>query len=297
MDSHNRVVVLAPAKINLSLDITGTAADGYHALETVMQAINLRDVVVVGKRPGGEIRVICSRPDVPENDTNIAYKAAMVFFSQLDLPVQGMAIYIDKIIPMEAGLAGGSADAAAILRGMNRLYEAGLSLEKLCELGKKVGADVPFCLAGGCQLAQGRGEILTTLSDLPDCVLVIVKPPTGVSTRHAYSLYDQHSGALPRPDTAAMIRAIKTRNLPEIGENMVNVFEELINLEEVETLKSILLKSNALGAAMTGSGSAVVGLFPGEREAGECLRQLREVRGEVFLTKPCAGGAEIIHMS
>jgi 4-diphosphocytidyl-2-C-methyl-D-erythritol kinase len=296
MDSHNRVVVLAPAKINLSLDITGTTPDGYHALDTVMQTVNLRDVVVVGKRPGGEIRVLCSRPDVPEDDTNIAHKAAMVFFSQLDLPTRGLSIYIDKSIPMEAGLAGGSADAAAILRGMNRLYEAGLSLEKLCELGKKVGADVPFCLAGGCQLAQGRGEILTTLSALPDCILVIAKPPTGVSTRHAYSLYDQR-GVRTRPDTTAMIRAIKTRDLRGIGENMVNVFEELIGLEEVEIRKNILLQNGALGAAMTGSGSAVVGLFPGEREAGECLRQLREIKGEVFLAKPCATGAEIIHMS
>jgi 4-diphosphocytidyl-2-C-methyl-D-erythritol kinase len=295
--SPSRVVVLAPAKINLSLDITGTAANGYHTLDTVMQAVNLSDVVVIRGRPDGEVRVTCSRPDVPEDDTNIAHKAAMVFFSQFDLPTRGLSIYIDKAIPMEAGLAGGSADAAAVLRGMNHLFAAGLSEEKLREMGETVGADVPFCLAGGCQLAQGRGEILTPLSALPDCVLVIAKPPIGVNTRHAYSLYDQHGGTLTHPDTAAMITAIEARDLPGIGRHMVNVFEELTNLTEVEALKGVLLRSGALGATMSGSGSAVVGLFTGEREAGACLNPLRELTREVFLTKPCLGGAEILHMS
>jgi 4-diphosphocytidyl-2-C-methyl-D-erythritol kinase len=295
MDSHTRAVVLAPGKVNLSLDITGTTADGYHTLDTVMQAVDLCDVGVISKQPGGEMRVSCSRPDVPENAANIAYKAARIFFSQLDLPVQGMSIHIDKIIPMEAGLAGGSADAAAVLRGMNHLFAAGVSEEKLRELGETVGADVPFCLAGGCHRARGKGELLTPLPTLPDCVLLLAKPPTGVSTRHAYSLYDQHSGQLTHPDTQSMLAAIKTRDLPGIGQNMVNVFEELTKLDEVARLKSILLRGGALGAALSGSGSAVVGLFAGEEEAAECLRHIREITAEAYLSKPKNGGAEILY--
>jgi 4-diphosphocytidyl-2-C-methyl-D-erythritol kinase len=295
MDSHTRAVVLAPAKINLTLDITGTTPDGYHTLDSVMQAVDLCDVVMIREQPGGEIRVSCSRPDVPENAANIAHKAAMAFFSQLDLPVQGLSVYIDKSIPMEAGLAGGSTDAAAVLRGMNHLFAAGLSEEKLRELGETVGADVPFCLAGGCHLARGKGEKLTTLPALPDCVLLIAKPPAGVNTRHAYSLYDQCGGQLTRPNTVAMLAAIKTRDLPGIGQNMLNVFEELTNLDEVERLKSILLRGGAVGAVMSGSGSAVVGLFAGEREATACLHHIREITDEAYLSKPLSGGAEILY--
>lgn len=293
----NRVVVQAPGKINLSLDITGTTNDGYHTLDTVMQAVDLRDVVVVGKRPGGEVRVTCSRADVPEDDTNIAHKAAMTFFRQLNLPVQGISIHIDKVIPVQAGLAGGSADAAAVLRALDRLFETGLTTEQLREFGERVGADVPFCLEGGCSLAQGKGELLTPLSGLPDCTIAIAKPPKGMSTRYAFSLYDQFKEDLGRPDTVSMVKAIEARNLAEIGRNMFNVFEQLTNLAEVEMLKGVLLVDGAVGAVMSGSGSAVVGLFVTEKEARHSLRNLQEQVGEAYLAKPISTGAEIIHAS
>ncbi|MDL2232620.1 4-(cytidine 5'-diphospho)-2-C-methyl-D-erythritol kinase [Ruminococcaceae bacterium OttesenSCG-928-L11] len=293
----NRVVVRAPGKVNLSLDITGTTNDGYHTLDTIMQTIDLSDVVVVGKRADDTIRVTCSNPNVPEDDTNIAHKAAKIFFAQTGLPVQGIAIHIDKTIPVQAGLAGGSTDAAAVLCGLNRLYETDLTQEQLCEMGRLVGADVPFCITGGCKLAQGIGDVFTELSALPDCAIAIAKPPKGVDTRYAFKLYDEYAGQLGRPDTVSMIEAINSGSLEAIGRHMFNVFEQVGNLQEVELLKGVLTYAGAYGAVMSGSGSAVIGLFAEEKDAKKCLKQLKDAAGEAYLTKPCPNGAELIHAS
>lgn len=293
----NRVVVQAPGKVNLSLDITGTTEDGMHTLDTVMQAIDLRDIVVVGKRLEQELRVTCSRPDVPEDDTNIAHKAATVFFAQTGLPVQGVSIHIDKSIPVQAGLAGGSANAAAVLRGLDRLFETGLPEEQLRDMGVQVGADVPFCIAGGCKLARGKGELLEELPALPDCTLTIAKPPKGMSTRYAFRLYDQFSQEIGRPDTDSIVAAIREGRLEDVGRGMFNVFEQVAEIPEVEMLKGVMLVDGAAGAVMSGSGSAVVGLFSDEKAARKCLRHLRDVVEEAWLAKPFPHGAEIIHVS
>ena len=293
----NRVIVRAPGKINLSLDITGVTGDGYHTLDTVMQAIDLCDVVVVGRRADSDIRITCSRPHVPENDTNIAYQAAKLFFAQVGLPEQGLSIHIDKIIPVEAGLAGGSADAAAVLGALNRLLETNLTTEQLCAIGEKIGADVPFCIAGGACLAQGKGEIMTPLPPLPDCTIAIAKPPKGMSTRYAFKLYDSYGDELGHPDTMSMVAAMRAGALADIGRNMFNVFEQVTALDEIEMLKGIMLVEGALGAVMSGSGSAVAGLFAQEQEARRCLRRLRQASEEAVLVSPLPGGVQIIHVS
>ena len=294
----NRVVVQAPAKINLSLDITGTTDNGYHTLDTIMQTIDLCDIVVVGRRAGQDIRITCSRPNIPEGDTNIAHQAAVQFFAQVGLPVQGLSIHIDKIIPVEAGLAGGSADAAAVLWGLNRLLETSLTTEQLCAIGDKVGADVPFCVVGGACLAQGKGEIMTALPALPqNSFITIAKPPKGMNTRYAFKLYDTVADQLGHPDTAAMVAAMKAGELAEIGRCMFNVFEQVSPMDEVEMLKGIMLVDGAAGAVMSGSGSAVAGIFADEKKARRSAQNLKQVVEEAYLARPLTVGAQIIHVS
>ncbi len=292
-----RVVVEAPSKVNLSLDITGDTEDGYHLLDTVMQSIDLRDVLVIGKRDDDELRVTCSNPKAPEDETNIAHRAAIEFFAATGIKRQGLSIHIDKSIPIEAGLAGGSADAAAVICGLNRLFETELSLEQQQEIGYKVGMDVPFCLMGGSALARGRGEVLTALPSLPKCYITIAKPQQGMSTRFAFKLYDTYSGDFVRPDTQRMVTSIIEGNLKGIGQNMYSVFGGLGDAQATETLSGIMLCAGALGSVLSGSGSAVIGLFDNEHEAKDCLRLLKEQVHEAWVTRPLETGARIIHFS
>lgn len=292
-----RAVVEAPGKVNLSLDIKGGTDDGYHLLETVMLAIDLCDVVVVGKRNDDELRVTCSNPQAPENDMNIAYRAAMEFFAATGIAKQGLSIHIDKSIPVEAGLAGGSADAAAVITGLDRLFETSLPDEQLREIGLRVGMDVPFCLMGGCAFAEGRGEILTPLPSLPDCRLTIAKPPQGMSTRYAFKLYDNYGGEFSRPNTQEMLMGIRSGDLAVIGHNMFSVFGGLGIADETEMLSGVMLCAGALGAVLSGSGSAVVGLFDNEKAAGKCMHLLKEQVRDSWLTKPVNHGARLIHAS
>ena len=292
-----RVVVEACGKVNLSLDITGTAPDGYHLLETVMQSIDLRDVLVIGKRDDDEVKITCSSPEAPGDDTNIAFKAAKEFFAATGIEEQGLSIHIDKSIPIEAGLAGGSADAAAVLCGLDRLFETALSPEQLREIGISVGADVPFCLSGGCALAEGKGEILTPLNKLPPCYIAIAKPPEGISTRYAFKLYDNFSGEIDRPDTRKIIDGINRGDLSEIGRQMFSAFSGIGQKDETEMLSGIMLCAGALGSVLSGSGSAVIGLFDSEKKAKGCLHLLREQIRECWLCRPTDFGARLIHVS
>ena len=291
-----RVVVEACGKVNLSLDITGSLHDGYHTLETVMQSIDLRDVLVIGKRDGDdELRVTCSNPKAPEDDANIAFKAAKEFFTATGIQEQGLSIHIDKSIPVEAGLAGGSADAAAVLRGLDRLFETALSPNQLKEIGLLVGADVPFCLTGGCALAEGKGEILTQLKELPPCYITIAKPPKGMNTRYAFKLYDHFSGETDRPDTKKMLDGISRGDLATIGGQMFSAFSGIGQKDETEMLSGIMLSAGASGSVLSGSGSAVIGLFENEKKARDCLRLLREQVRECWLCRPTGYGARLIH--
>lgn len=293
--NYSRVVVQAPAKVNLTLDIVGRREDGYHLLDMVMQSVDLCDLLLIARVEGEGIRVTCSRPVAPEDERNIVYRAAMHFFRGTGLPAQGLSIHLDKRIPVEAGMAGGSADAAAVLVGLDRLFGTSLSPEQLQEIGLCAGADVPFCLTGGCAFVQGIGERVTPLPPLPPCFFVAVKPPVGMSTAAAFRLYDSQPHVPRRPGAEAMLAAVRAGDLVAVGNNMHNIFEQIAPPAEVGAIKGTLLRSGALGAVMTGSGTAVVGLFEREEGARQALRNLRGQAAEAALVRPEGQGPRILH--
>lgn len=279
--------VNAYAKINLTLDITGKRKDGYHLLRMVMQSVSLCDKLVITDSDSG-IRVIASRDEIPCNEDNTAYKAAAVFFEYTGA-ASNLTIHIQKVIPSQAGLGGGSADAAAVLLALNKMYNAGMTTETLCKIGLQVGADVPFCIIGGTALAEGIGDKLTPLPALPLCHIVICKPPVGVDTKKAYALADdaakKESGF-----TAAMLHAVRAGDLRAVAQNLGNEFEQVIHLAQVNHIKSAMKQYGALGACMSGSGSAVFGIFEDLPKAVACQSALALVYSEVFVCEPVASG-------
>lgn len=285
------VLVEAPAKLNLSLDITATRPDGYHELDTLMQAVGLCDTVAISRMPGEGVFISCDRPRIPCDATNYAHIAARRFFEAFHMDA-AISIDIQKRIPSEAGLGGGSADAAAVLLGLNALLEVNAPLEALCAVGVKVGADVPFCLMGGTRRARGVGERFTSAPPLPDCHLVIAKPAQGISTPEAYQRYDR-CGVQKRPDTAYLLRQLRVGNLRDFAFSMYNVLEEVADLPEVPAIRSKMIECGALGALMTGSGSAVFGIFEDRRLAKRCMRKLYDLAQGVYMTRPASHGAYI----
>lgn len=275
--------IKAYAKINLALDIVGRRSDGYHVLDMVMHTISLHDTLTI-KRGTGGLSITCAREDVPCGEGNTVYRAANAFFQAIQT-LPDVSIVIEKQIPSQAGLAGGSADAAATLHALNRLYHAKLLLETLCELGLTVGADVPFCLCGGSARVQGIGEILKPAPLLPKCWLVVCKPPTGVDTRLAYRAVDEQGGG-PSAHAQHVLEALQRGDLKKIGATLGNVFEEVLQLPEVKTIKEQMLAWDAKGACMTGSGSAVYGLFDQADAAVNCGEQLRPFYPETFVCQP-----------
>lgn len=269
-----QIKIKARAKINLTLDVIGKRPDGYHEVAMVMQTIDLYDQITLTSTDGG-IEVSANHPDIPLGPANLVYKAAMVA-----RPVGfsgGVHIHIEKNIPMAAGLAGGSADAAAVLKGLNRLWRLNRSLEDLLELGSCVGSDVPFCILGGTALATGRGEKLTPLKDAPEMWLVLVKPSVGVSTKEVYSQFD--AGRVDRrPDNDIMIRALAAGDTRIVMENLVNVLESvtLRLYPEVTWLKGRMLQAGAQAALMSGSGPTVFGIVPDLTAAEQVAERLKQ---------------------
>lgn len=286
--------VIAPAKINLSLDITGRRHDGYHFLSMVMHAVALCDYLTLTKTATDAVELCCSCAygDLPAGDDNLVVRAAKTFFARQEIMGAGVRIALQKEIPMQAGLAGGSADAAAVLVGLNALFDAGLDTHDLCEMGVTLGADVPFCIVGGAALAEGIGELLLPLPSLPKCHIVIAKPAVGVNTAEAFSRFDR-SPVLTRPDNNLLAAAVAAGNLAEVGALMCNVFEKACPLPEVTEIKNTMLAQGALGAQMTGSGSAVFGLFADKSDAKHCFSRLKDRLEQVFLTAPCEHGAAL----
>jgi 4-diphosphocytidyl-2C-methyl-D-erythritol kinase len=287
------VRVLAPAKINLLLDITGRLPDGYHTVEMIMQTVTLFDTLWLQPLQGGGITAVCSDPYLPRDLENLAGKAAAAFFAAVGIAGWGVDIQIEKRIPAQAGLGGGSSDAAAVLRALNNMFSAGLSPEQLRQIGVSVGMDVAFCLAGGTLRAQGRGEILTALPALPDCYLLIAKPAHGRSTAQAYSRYDAHPERILHPNRAAMERALAQGDLPEIGRQLANVFEQLLPDSGRDTLLQEFRQAGALGEVMSGSGSAVLGLFAEERLAQRCMQKMHTRPEQFFLVRPLGALPEL----
>lgn len=290
----HHVIVQAPAKVNLFLDITGIAKNGYHLLDTVMQAVSLYDLVLIEKNSVSEISVTCTQPDVPEDASNIAYQAAEAFFSAAGLHACGVSVHIYKRIPTQAGLGGGSADAAAVLLGLNRLFEAKLPESMLYKLALSLGADVPFALMGGCAWAKGVGEQLSPLqSKWGESFFLIAKPEQGIRTQDAYRRYD--AMATVRHESSQSMRTLILDDSADgIGKEMFNVFEQAMQDNTTNLLKRVMLSCGASGAALSGSGSAVVGLFNLEKDAWDCKETLKKDGMGAFVARPVCEGAKII---
>lgn len=281
-------IALANAKVNLSLDVVGRRDDGYHLLEMVMQSISLHDTVTLTKNNDHVIRLTCDDPTIPCDDRNIAYRSAALFRQHCGID-DGVDIHIEKRIPSQAGLGGGSADGAAVFVGLNHLFDAGLSEEPLCALGVQVGADVPFCICGGTRLCKGIGEILSPLPALPDCAILLCKPPINVSTGEAYRQID--NGVIdPRPDTAALCAGLENGDLSAIGGQLCNVFTAALPMDTVLELQQTMTDCGALGACMSGSGSTVFALFDDDEKAARCADLLKAAYADVFLTRPQSQG-------
>lgn len=279
------ITLAAHAKINLTLDVTGKLPNGYHTVKMVMQTLALHDLITVRRGTRQGISIEADRDGLPTNNSNLAVRAAIHFFECTGAKNDGVHIALIKRIPVAAGLAGGSSNAAATLRALNTLYETGLSMDALCEIGVKIGADVPYCIRGGSMLAEGIGEILTPLPPMPACHVVVCKPPFTVSTAKIYA--HMHGGNLPvRPDTKGMQKALAAGDYAGVCHRLFNVMEAVTggDYADIAEIKHVLLDSGANGAAMSGSGPSVFGLFSAKHKAEKAADQLRQHYPETFLT-------------
>ncbi len=273
----------AHAKINLSLDVLGKRDDGYHTLQMIMQTIQLHDTISIHKIPAG-VEIMCEAPYVPNNSSNIACKAAQAMIDKYDLKA-GVRVEVSKRIPVAAGLAGGSTDAAAVLKGINSLFELGIEQTELMELGKTIGADVPYCIMGGTALAEGIGEKLTPLPAAGNIPLVLVKPRIGVSTAWVYKNFKLEK-VKERPDTQMLISALDSRNTKTLAANMKNVLESVTREKYpvIDSIKSELIKLGALGSMMSGSGPTVFGVFDDVEKAEYAFNKIKKSKHECILT-------------
>ena len=289
MDS---VKVASYAKINLTLDVISKRSDGYHDLRSIMQSITLPEVVTLKKNSLGGITLECDTQGVPLDKRNIAYKCAQAFFEAAKITNSGLDIQIQKKIPIQAGLAGGSADGAAVLYGLNEMYSKPLSDDELINTAKNIGADIPFCLTGGTALAEGIGEKLTKLSPLPKCYLTIVKPEIGISTAQAYGAVDS-KGMSKVPSTDKALPVIS--DLPKLAKALHNDFEAALSIEGLQLIKNELLSCDGcLGACMSGSGSACFAIFDDKARAEQCTSKMQEKYLFSATVEPAEAGVEII---
>lgn len=276
----------AYAKINLTLDVLGLRDDGYHALKSVMQTVLFSDDVEIDVGTGKPWCLKCDADGVPLDQRNLAWKAAQVFFDATGIDPQGIEIRIKKRIPSQAGLGGGSSDAAAVFRALNRHYGMPMSQQALADLSAKVGSDVPFCVLGGTVMVEGRGEFVRKMRQIPECDVVICKPDFPVSTPELYRkidscIIDKH------PDNVAMEAAIEDGNLWAIAKNVHNVFDPIVAAEhpEIEEIKGIFAQCGALAQQMSGSGSAVFAIMPDLASANAAYNKLKESYPQTFVTK------------
>lgn len=287
------VKVKAYAKINLMLDIVNRRTDGYHDLFMIMQSVGVYDTVTVSENNSKTISISCNIKDIPLDKRNIAWKAAEAFFSSAGVKNKGIAINIEKRIPHAAGLAGGSADGAAVITALNQIHNTGLSDEELCKIGVKIGADVPFCITGGTLLAQGIGEVLSRVKPLRRCFIVLAKPDFDVNTGLAYKQFDCF-GKTHTPDKLGMLCAIQSRDLAEICNKMENVFEQFVEVPKRIEIKEAMKKNNALGVCMSGSGPTVFGIFENRDDAEKAAEDLKCIAKDIAVCTPVSSGCKII---
>lgn len=282
------IAVKAYAKINLGLDVIRKRPDGYHDVKMIMQTVNLYDTIVIKQTKFHSVTIESNLYYLPTDQRNLAYKAAMVFRDNFGCK-DGLSIILNKRIPVAAGLAGGSADAAATLKGLNELYQTGLSLEELMNLGLKLGADVPYCLLMGTALSEGIGEILKPLPNLPDCFILLVKPEINVSTKYVYENLRLDEKTC-HPDIDSMIEALKEQDLYKLTPLMKNILET-VTAEEypvIEEIKELMINMGALTSLMSGSGSTVFGIFDSQDKAEKAYRFFKPSKygKQVVLTRP-----------
>ena len=289
--------VLAPAKINLSLDIKGKRDDGYHDVAMVMQTVSLYDTVTVSDEvPDSQeslVAVTCDVEGIPTDDSNIVCKAAKAFYKYCELTEKKISVDIQKNIPSQAGLAGGSTDAAAVILALNRIFDTKLTDKQMCEIGATVGADVPFCIVGGTQLASGIGTTLEKIASLTKCSVLICKPDVSVSTAQAYAKADSKpsKGFLV---TDELVKHLFRRSLRGVCECLYNEFEAVMQIPEIQDIKLTMVKNKALGACMSGSGSAVFGIFLEEKKALKCKEKMSEEFDKLYVCAPIKHGCKIV---
>ena len=276
----------AYAKLNISLDVGRRREDGYHDMVMIMQTVSLADDIRIETDGSGEVSAQSNLPFIPGDERNLAVKAAKLWLEAAGR-ADGAKITLNKRIPVGAGMAGGSANAAAVLRGMNRAFGAPLTDTELLSLAEKTGSDVPFCLCGGTMLAGGRGEVLTRLRDMPDCTIAICKPRFSVSTPELFAKLDSRPGRH-HPDTAGILASLAEGDLGGICRRMYNVFEDVGDrrMRTVADIKSTLLDAGALGAMMTGTGSAVFGIFTDSASAEAVIPPLVREYGFATTARP-----------
>ena len=283
----------ATAKINLGLDVLRKREDGYHDLRMVMQMTGMFDRISMfprAGRPGISFRT--NLPYIPANENNLAYRAAKILMDEFEVS-DGLSINLQKFIPVAAGLAGGSTDAAAVLIGTNKLFHLGLSLEELMVRGKKLGADVPYCLLGGTALAEGIGEVLTPLPDMPSCSILLAKPPVSVSTKEVYGALRADEIEV-HPDIDGMVEALKAGDLRGVCDRCANVLEDVTAPSRpiIGEMERDMKKMGALCSIMSGSGPTVFGIFDDESSARKCRNHMRDKYSgsRIFLTRPSNKG-------
>ncbi len=287
-----RLSLFAPAKLNLSLDILGKREDGYHLLRMLMQTVSLGDTLEIVRTSEPGIRFSCVNFPLPEGEENIAVIAAKRFLAETGLSA-GLEIRLDKKTPSGAGMGGGSADGAAVLWGLNELLETALPPPQLCRIGETIGADVPFCLTGGLALVEGIGERILSLPPLPECWFAVVKPELSIPTGPAFARSDRGE-IRRRPDHARLLSDLQAGDWTGLASGLCNVFEEVVELPELADLKRGFLQDGAAAALMTGSGSAVYGLFWEEGPACASMERLRRKGKQVFLCQPVGTGPQIL---
>jgi len=276
----------AMGKINLGLDVLGRRDNGYHDVRMIMQSVQIYDRILLSKTDENGIKLVTNRSYLPTDESNLAYKAAKLLMDEFELE-GGLTIDLKKFLPVAAGMAGGSTDAAAVLVGMNRMYKLGLNQEQLMSRGVTLGADIPFCIMRGTVLSEGIGEILTPLPAAPKCHVLIAKPGVSVSTKYVYEQIDSHE-IEHHPDLDGMIQAIKDQDLKGLSLLMENVLEKVTKEQHpiIGDIEAFMLERGALGAVMSGSGPTVFGLFDSEKSARTAYEQLKDAHmaKQVYLT-------------
>lgn len=292
---NNKIKIMAPGKINLTLDVLGIREDNYHEVKMIMQTVSLYDTVTIkGKKTNNtnKITINCNYPDVPNNFNNIAYKAAEAFLNYNKINNYNLKIEISKKIPTKAGLAGGSTNAAAVIYGLNIIYNTNLKENILYEIGSKIGADVPFCITGGTQLATGIGTTLTKLKNIPKSFIVLCMPNTSVSTAEAYKQVDSNKNkTIIYTDKA--LKALENNNYTDFYNNFNNDFEKALKIKEVDYIKKVFKNNNGQAASMTGSGPTVFGFFENEEDACNSKKILQKEYTNVFICEPVNHGVKL----